>query len=323
MPGVSAIVLAGDKKGAKAIHHDNKAFLSFHGEPLLIHVLRALQNARRVDRVFVVGPTERLRSVIESSNLREKESIEIVEQRQNLLENGKAGFVASLGMDYSPAVFHSLRQSEHVDVPVLALSCDIPLVTSWELDEMVAASNMEVYDYCVGLTKEDVLKAYYPAENTPGIRMAYFHLNEGRCRHNNLHMVKPLKIHRLVFVEQMYLARYQKKFINMFRLFTVFLFVGRWMLNAARLYLGLQSSRTLYKHRHRGRLYERIKATNKLKSLARCIGGIMDMKMAGVFTSYGGAVLDIDNAKDLEVAEAMSERWMMHQKLIYNSLENK
>jgi len=130
-------------------------------------------------------------------------------------------------------------------------------------------------------------------------------------------MVKPLKIHRLVFVEQMYLARYQKKLGNMFRLITVFLFVGRWMFNAARLYIGLQLSRALFARGHAGRLYQRIRGTNKLRSLTRCIGGIMDMNMAGIFTSYGGAVLDVDNAKDFRIAEKMSDRWMEHQREIH------
>ncbi len=319
MPGISAIVLAGDKKGAKAINHQNKAFLLFNGEPLIIHVLRALKAARRVERIIAVGPAERLRSVIGTSDLPDSDKILVVDQRQNLIENGKAGFAASLGMEYSPALFHSLRRSEHVETPVLLVSCDIPLVTPWEIDELVSRSDITRYDYCVGLTKDDVLRAYYPRDDMPGIVMAYFHLREGRCRQNNMQVVKPLKIHRLVFIEQMYLARYQKKFSNMFRLILVFLFVGRWMFNATRLYLGLQSARSLYKRRKGGRLYERIRMTNRLKSLTRCIGGIMDMRMAGVFTSYGGAVLDIDNAKDMKIAETMRERWMRHQEDIYRS----
>lgn len=314
---IAAVVLAGDKKGAKAINHDNKAFLMFRGEPLIVHVLRALQATASVGRIVAVGPAERLKSVIESSSLPEADRITVVEQRQNLLENGKAGFVASLGMQYSPALFHSLRTSEHADTPALILSCDIPLVTPWEIEELIRSADMSRYDYCPGLTKDDVLKAYYPTDDTPGIRMAYFHLREGRCRHNNLHLVKPLKIHRMVFVEQMYLARYQRKFTNMFRLIMVFLFVGRWMFNATRLYIGLQSARSLYDRYEGGRLYERIRATNRLQSLSRCIGGIMDMKMTGVFTSYGGAVLDIDNAKDLKIAERMRNRWMDHQERIY------
>jgi hypothetical protein len=202
---------------------------------------------------------------------------------------------------------------------VLLLSCDIPLVTSWEIDELISSADMNRHDYCVGLTKDDVLEAYYPSGDTPGVRMAYFHLAEGRCRHNNLHLVKPLKIHRIAFIEQMYLARYQKKISNMFRLFMVFLFVGRWMFLATRLYIGLQTARSLYNRFAGGRLYERIRATNKLKSLTKCIGGIMDMKMNGVFTSYGGAVLDIDNARDLNIAETMRDRWMKHQRKVHMS----
>ena len=319
MPGLSAVVLAGDKKGAKAIKHDNKAFLEFRGEPLIIHVFRALQAAEQIERIVVVGPARRLRSLIDSANLPDRDRIIVVEQRQNVLENGKAGFVVSLGMDYSPSLFHSLRESGHAETPVLAVTCDIPLVTPWEIDEMISASNMSKYDYCIGLTKDEVMEAYYPSGNDPGIRMAYFHLREGRCRHNNLHLVKPLKIHRMVFVEQLYLARYQKKFTNMFRLIMVFLFVGRWMFRATRFFISLQFARFRYNRRKGGRLYERVRATNRLNSITRCVGGIMDMKMGGTFTSYGGAVLDIDNARDLEIVERMRDRWMAHQEKIYNS----
>ena len=323
MPGISAVVLAGDKKGAKAIKHDNKAFLEFQGEPLIIHVFRAIQDAKQVERIIVVGPAARLQTAIDASNLLNRDEITVVEQRQNLLENGKAGYVTSLGMEYSPALFHSLRESEHAETPIIALTCDIPLVTGWEIDEMITSSNMERYDYCIGLTKDDVMEAYYPTGDKPGIRMAYYHLREGRCRHNNLHMVKPLKIHRMVFVEQAYLARYQKKFINMFRLALVFLFVGRWMFRATRLFLTLQFARLRYNRLGGGKFYERIRRTNRLPTCVRCIGGIMDMKMNGTFTSYGGAVLDVDNAKDLEIAEQMRDRWMAHQEDIHRRLENK
>ena len=55
MPGLAAVVLAGGGKGAKAIKHDNKAFLEFRGEPVIIHVFRALQAAGRIGCIVVVG----------------------------------------------------------------------------------------------------------------------------------------------------------------------------------------------------------------------------------------------------------------------------
>jgi hypothetical protein len=257
--------------------------------------------------------------MIESADLPDKNEIIVVEQKQNVLENGKAGFVAFLGMEYTPARFHSLRGSEYTDTPVLALSCDIPIVTPWEIDELISKSDMDKYDYCIGLTKDDVMEAYYPKDETPGLRMAYFHLKEGRCRHNNLHLVKPLKIHRMVFVEQMYLARFQRKFSSKFRLLLVFLFVGRWMFSATWFFITLQTARNLYNRGKDKRLYQRLCNINKLDSLARCVGGIMDMKMNGVFTSYGGAALDIDTADDLVVVEEMRDRWLEHQEDIFKN----
>ena len=66
-------------------------------------------------------------------------------------------------------------------------------------------------------------------------------------------------------------------------------------------------------------LYERIRGTNRLSTLTRCVGGIMDMKMGATFTSYGGAALDVDNARDLEIVERMRDKWMTHQEEIYTS----
>lgn len=317
MPGISAVVLAGDRKGAKAIRHENKAFLSYRGEPLLVHVLRALQQAQSISSIVIVGPKKRLQKMLASSSLGDAEGLQVVEQRQNLLENGKAGFVHSLGKEYSPSLFHDLRHTEHADTQALFVSCDIPLVTSWEVDELVTKSDLTKYDYSIGLTKESVMEHYYPADGQPGIKMAYFHLAEGRCRQNNMHVVKPLKVHRLIFIEQMYLTRYQKKLRNIFRLFLSLLFVGRWTFRAAQVYIGLQFAAWLYRRQGGGRLYERVRAANTLRLVTRCIGGIMDMKLQGIFTTYGGAVLDVDNAKDLEVAEAMHETWMEHQRQIH------
>jgi GTP:adenosylcobinamide-phosphate guanylyltransferase len=316
MLGISAVVLAGDRRGAKAIRHQNKAFLEFKGEPLVIHVLRAVQQSEDISGIVVVGPKRELKETIHASSLERKDEIVIVEQRQNLLENGKAGYVHALGMEYSPSVFNSLRRSEYAEIPALFMSCDIPLITHWELEEFVECADLEQCDYTVGLTQESVMESYYPSGGQPGIRMAYFHLADGRCRHNNLHIVKPLKVHRLIFVEHMYLTRYQKKFTNMFRAMMGFLFAGRWAFRTIRVYLGLQFAQFLYASRGGGRLYERVRATNRMKAVAQCIGGIMDMKMEWVFTTYGGAVLDVDNAKDLEIASQMRDLWMDHQQEI-------
>ena len=57
---INAIVLAGDRQASIQVRNDNKAFLPLRGEPLFIHVLHALQNARLVGDVYLArcpGPS--------------------------------------------------------------------------------------------------------------------------------------------------------------------------------------------------------------------------------------------------------------------------
>ncbi|MBT3275072.1 MAG: NTP transferase domain-containing protein [Spirochaetales bacterium] len=320
MPDICAVVLAGGKRGAKAIHHKNKAFLEFCGEPLIIHVLRSIQKAKQVKCIVAVGPKDKLAETIAASTLDGKAEITIVEQRQNLLENGKAGFIHSLGMEYSPALFDSLRLSEYSDQAAIFVSCDIPLVTPWEIDEFISKADIVNHEYTLGVTSEEVMQSYYPSDDKPGIKMAYFHLKEGRCRHNNLHIAKPLKIHRLAYVERMYLTRYQKKMHNIFAFFLSLFLAGPWMFSALKVFLGLQIARSRYVRHGGGWYYEKIRSTNSVASACKCVGGVMSMRMEVVYTSYGGAVLDVDNAEDLEVAETMRSEWMKHQEGIVTNL---
>ena len=45
---IDALVLAGDRKGARLVYGANKAFLIFRGKPLLSYVLSALDRASEI-----------------------------------------------------------------------------------------------------------------------------------------------------------------------------------------------------------------------------------------------------------------------------------
>ena len=62
--GIDALVLAGDRKGAKLLYGTNKAFLYLRGKPLLTYVLSALESSKQVDKIHIVGPEERLRELL-------------------------------------------------------------------------------------------------------------------------------------------------------------------------------------------------------------------------------------------------------------------
>jgi hypothetical protein len=66
-------------------------------------------------------------------------------------------------------------------------------------------------DYALGLVTEHELEAFYPKDGAPGITMAYFNLREGRFRQSNLHLVKPAKLGKRHYIEDMYEHRYQRQ----------------------------------------------------------------------------------------------------------------
>src|SRR6266568_3881506 len=95
---------------------------------------------------------------------------------------------------------------------------DIPLATPAEIDAFVDGCDLARYDYCLGLSTEDVLQAYYPQDGCPGIQMAYFTLRDLRARQNNLHLVKPLRLGNRHYIQKMYNFRYQREWRNIMRM---------------------------------------------------------------------------------------------------------
>ena len=57
--GVPAIVAAGDRRAAKAVHGESKPYLVLAGRPLVARVVAALQRVPEVSEVWVVGNAER------------------------------------------------------------------------------------------------------------------------------------------------------------------------------------------------------------------------------------------------------------------------
>ena len=310
---INAVLLAGDRRASVKVHGDNKAFLLLKGEPLLVHILRALQQSRTVQDIVVVGPADRISETLQqhAARLTGNGKIRIVGQRENMIENFKAGYVASLKLPETVS-FAELRGTEHADTPVLAVPCDIPLLTPQEVDEFIVRSNMHDYDYSIGITSEKVLSHYHPAEGRPGIRMIYFHVREDLMRHNNLHLGKPLRFAHLDYIEKMYEWRYQTHLFNVLRMMFALLLVSWRFLTALRVFILLQFSLYCDRHGH-PRLSDRIRLYAPLASLPLGIGKIIGAHTQVVYTHFGGAALDVDHDENLDVIEAMYDTWMAHQ----------
>lgn len=307
---VNAVLLAGDRRASIPLRSDNKAFLELKGEPLFIHVLRAMVQAELVRDVAVVGPSERIRAALGHCGI--SDHVTVVEQRENMVENFKVGYVAALGLDPSVA-FWSLKDSGHRDTPVLVAPCDIPLMLPEEVDEFLTRSNLIEYDYSIGITSERILSHYHPADGKPGIKMIYFHVKEDLMRHNNLHIGKPLKFEHLDYIEKMYEWRYQTRFANILRMFFSLLSNGWRLMKSIRIFILMQISLYYDRHGH-PHLSDRLRSLVGFTRLEEGIGNALGARVQIVYTHFGGAALDADNEKDLAVIEERYDEWVAFQR---------
>jgi len=317
MTKVNAVLLAGDRRASIRIRDDNKAFLPLNGVPLFIHVLRALKRAEYVMNIFVVGPPDRTTAALAEHGilLEGGGEIHVIKQRENMIDNFKAGYVAALGLG-DDTVFWNLKGTEYEHVPVLVVPCDIPLLHSAEVDEFIARSNMHEYDYSIGVTSEKVLSHYHPVDGKSGIKMIYFHVQEDLLRHNNLHIAKPLSFAHLNYIERMYEWRYQTRTANILRMFFSMLFAGWRLLKGVRIFILMQLSLYYDQHGH-PKLSDRIRSLVRFNRMAEGIGNALGARVQVIYTHFGGAALDVDNETDLAVIEERYAEWMEHQKQLH------
>ncbi|MFC1467483.1 nucleotidyltransferase family protein [Verrucomicrobiota bacterium] len=290
---VDAILLAGDRRASKAVRNKNKAFLQLKGDPLIVHVLRALQAAESVNNIYVVGPKQRLDETLQSFEV----PVTTVEQGENMIANVKAGFEAA----------HSDGET-----PIMVVPCDIPLVTGREIDEFVKKSDLENYDYAIGITDKSVLEHYAPTEKKPGLDMICFHVKDGLFRQNNLHLARPNRLKHLDHIEKMYEWRYQTHFFNILRLGISLLFSSWHFFTAMRVFILLQLSLYYDRHGH-PTLSRKLRDHAPLETLNKGISHILGARVETVYTTLGGATLDVDNDESLDVIEQMYDEWMDYQ----------
>ncbi|MEA2068975.1 MAG: nucleotidyltransferase family protein [Verrucomicrobiota bacterium] len=307
---VNAVLLAGDRRASIQVRNDNKAFLQLRGVPLFIHVLRALQGSVHVGEVAIVGPADRVGAALKEHGI--ESGVGVVEQRDNMIENFKAGYVASLGLG-DEVDFWSLKGSRHENTPVLVAPCDIPLLVPAEVDEFLERSNMHEYDYSIGITSAQVLSHYHPDGGRSGIRMIYIHVKEDLMRHNNLHIAKPLRFDHLDYIEKMYEWRYQTRFANIFRMLFSLLSNGWRLMKSVRIFILMQLSLYYDRHGH-PRLSDRLRSLVGFNRLSEGIGNALGARLQITYTHFGGAALDVDNEKDLAVIEERYDEWMEFQR---------
>ncbi len=189
---MKAIVFATDQSCSNyRIKGVSSPFFNLQGRPILLYVLVALDQLSEIDEIVVLGPVPQIMSVLEAAlfTVPFSKKISVLPQKAQLLEELQSAIVGGNTQQTSDPL--QVLPSDEV---VLCLPGDIPLITTAEIEAFIAASDMTTYDYCIGITEEEVLRDFYPAGEKSGIKKPDIHLKDKRFRLNNLHLLQSAKI---------------------------------------------------------------------------------------------------------------------------------
>jgi GTP:adenosylcobinamide-phosphate guanylyltransferase len=307
---VPAVVAAGDRRAAKAVHGESKPYLSLAGRPLVAHVVSMLQSVPEVSEVWVVGNAERLEVALAPLRAELVKPLHIVPQFRNLYENAWETYRRLL-----PGAGPEGRDpgAEDADRSVLFLSADLPFATPHEVSAFVRQGLAAGCDYALGLSTEEAMRDFYPAStDAPGIRMAYFNLREGRFRQTNMHLVKPARLGNRHYIEDMYEHRYQKQIGEMVKLgWTLLRAEGGGL--AVLYYYGLMHLAGVADRRGWRRVADWLRNRIPMPRIEKGCSALLRTEFRFVVTEGGGCAVDIDNEPDFDAASALFERWRTRQ----------
>lgn len=303
-PGrLDAIVLAGTHSNPRRlVNGRNKAFLEIEGRPLVRHVVDALVAARRIDRIYVVGPEAELQPL-----LADVPAVRCVPQKGKFVSNGWAG-VHARDAD-SPAMTAEARQ----ECPLLLISCDLPLISGPSVDDFIG--RCEVMDreagqghaMFVGVAEDAALAPFYGTQDRGGMERPLVQMKEGFYRLSNIYVSRPYKLQHSEFLQTSFNLRKAKDWHNVAKLvFSLFSQHGGWF--AAWMTARLQLTAML---RHgQGRLYRRLRAGNTFDKIDRGVSTVLGGAVRLVDSPYGGLSLDVDDEVDYALLRDHYREWM-------------
>jgi GTP:adenosylcobinamide-phosphate guanylyltransferase len=300
---LDAIVLAGtDDNPRRMIQGQNKAFLELRGKTLVRRVTEALLAAGSVGRIFVVGPSERLRQTLGDLD----GPVTVVEQAGKMLANAWQAIQAS------EAQYRERHGHDDDERPLVFLSSDLPLISAPAVDDFVArCARVDTetgvgHGMLTGVAEEASLRQYYPRTGRTGIVRPYVHLTDCRVRLANIYVGRPRKLAHQQFLQTGFDHRKAEKWKNVAALAALFLGqAGGWQ--AAWITLRLQA--TLLAARRQGALYRQLRRGNSRRRIERACSKVLGGPVRIVVTPYGGLSLDADNEEDFRVLDERFEEW--------------
>jgi GTP:adenosylcobinamide-phosphate guanylyltransferase len=319
---LDVIITAGDRRGSLPVLGQNKALLRIAGIPLIHYVLSAVERARCTARIFVVGDKARLQQLLQEPNapFRGTRPLVLLEQGNTLYDNIWTAFLHTLP-DYTPGTdWRVYSETAAADKAVLVMPGDIPLATPFEIDEFVDGCDLSRYDYCLGLTAESTLRAYYAHDGRPGIQMACYALRDLQVRQNNLHLVKPLRLGNRHHIQKMYDLRYQREWYNIVKLCWELWRARDASLRMVWSFLCLHVARLITRFGWQRTLLSR-PFFLELPMVASLMSQLLRTRFTTVITRYGGCTLDIDNAEHYDAICANFDYWLAYQHALEKELK--
>jgi GTP:adenosylcobinamide-phosphate guanylyltransferase len=297
---MDAVVLAGDRSKNRKVLGIEKAFLILAGRPLLLHVLTALDGARSIDRIYVIGPKERIESLLALFSERTKPWI-VLEQQETLLANALSAYGSAWAENVcagdhpaSPrAASPRASATEAEPPPALFVPADVPLLTSHEIEAFIARSDMGRADYCIGMTREEALTRFYPETDRPGVRMAYLHTQEGAYRMNNLHLVRPRKVGAVDVIQTAYNLRHQREIGNTLQ--TLRNIIRGIPLSQGLLLYALARCAVWFSKLGITPLVSACRRRLPVAKVERLLSRLLKTRVALVETPFGGGAIDVDD----------------------------
>jgi GTP:adenosylcobinamide-phosphate guanylyltransferase len=314
-----ALILAGDRKGSRKVRDENKALLSFMGRPTICYIIDALTGSRHIRDIYIVGPKDRLETAISGDSCTTGGGrMVVLEQWDNLIENALNGYLHTIPGHTADTDPDSYLTTPHVDKKVLALSTDMPLLTSFEIDEFLEKVEPDAYDYQAGITSDETLHYYYPdrRKKRKGIRHAYFHFREGNYRQNNMHFGALLRLRNKIYIEKMYEYRHQREWKDIIKLVVEILRTEKGSYKALYYFVLFQMC-MFFTAKGLFPLTNLLRRMIHLSDVERLIGILLGTRFKAVETHYGGGALDIDSEVEFEAIRENFDDWAAHQRKMY------
>lgn len=297
---VPAIVMAGDRGAARAVHGGNKVYLAVAERPLVAHVVATLQRVPEVESVWVVGDAARLTRVLKDERLRDelRKPLHLVEQFDNFYQNAWETYRRTL--PDAPDTGRDPESETDSDHQVLYLSGDLPFATPQEISEFVRAAQASGCDYGIGMSAEPSLELFHRVPGRPGgVEVTYFNLREARLKQNNLHLARPARILNRHYIEDMYENRKQREIGSMVSLAWRLLTAEEGGASIAFFYGVALIAGVLDRWRLRW-LSDRARQLVSVARVERALSRLMKASVRMLVAESGGCAIDVDTEEEYD-----------------------